>query len=298
MNLTNMELNNCLTLCSVLISSATMISLILKLSGYNGLLVWMNKTVPRMALWLRHVAICSVLFSELAFSIVILVFGSSRNSLPIAAALLLFLISLASWLLFRKSGGCPCLGTMPYAKEFSNLSVFTFVLCAVLLLYLTAPLLRDVTYYCVVLVAIVIASFSFGRALILSAFIGSSCNIEIVDELTVNEIEGITEDTTLLLFFLKVRCKACVTLIAYIQRISAVFSDEVKFVVVIDGFAIDETIKLGEAYVVPDSKNVLKARAKHLSSPTLVAMRGKVQKKYVGLQACSQGISDLIYSTL
>lgn len=298
MILTNIELTNSLTLCSVLISSVTMISLFLKLSGYKGLLTWLQKTTPRMAQWVRHVAICSLLLLELAFSIAILVFGSGRSSLPIAAALLLFLMSLAAWLLFRKSGGCPCFGTMPYAKKFNSMSVCAFVLCAVLLLYLTSSLLQDATFYCVVLVAMVVAAFSFGRAMILSVFIGSSCNIDIVDELVASEIVGVTEDTVLLLFFLKKRCPACVILIAYVQKISAVFYDKVKFILVIDGFSINETVKLAEAYVVPDSNNVLKARAKIFSSPTLVAMRGKVQKKYVGLNACSQGISDLIYSTL
>lgn len=300
MNLTDAELANSLTLSSVLICSMAVISLILKLSGYGGLLTWLQRFAPWMTLWIRHFTICSVLLLEFAFSIVIIAFGSSHSGLPLAAALLLFIASLATWPLFKNLGGCPCFGTMSYTMRISSLAVHTFVLCLVILLYIAAPLLKYATSYCVVSMAMVIIAFGFGRKLALSMFLGSPCSIEIVDKLVTDEIVGVAavEDAALLLIFLKKRCPACVTLMAYVHRLSAAFSDKVRFVLIIDGLSINETVRFAEAYVVPDIGNVLRTRAKISSAPTLVTVRGRVQKKYVGLNACSQGISDLIYSTL
>jgi hypothetical protein len=150
---------------------------------------------------------------------------------------------------------------------------------------------------CAVIASMVVCAFIFGRIIILNIFKGSACNIDLIDELEAGGVEGAAEGA-LLVFFLKKRCSSCIALLTCIKKISLVFSNDVKFVIIIDGFAIDETVKFGDSYVVPDAKGLIRSRAKISSVPTVIAVRGKDQIKYVGLNACSQGMLDLIYSTL
>jgi hypothetical protein len=288
------DFGNATELSISVIVAVIFISIELKAYDYKSVKGWLLKHVKWAPAKLLDGMFCVWLVSELCLASWILWAGFANRWLPVVLSTLLLIVSLLVTVVFKKSGGCPCFGTTSMVKEFNGFKICFSAFIFTIISSVFAPLMQAGTIFCLVLALLLSLVFLFGRHLAMEQSTGARSSYGLLKILASYNLGIATDNTVFFFFFLRKNCHGCIVLLKYVEKISMVFSENIKYVVVIDGFSADDVAKFGGAYVVPDKGDALKSEARVSSTPTLVAIHGNSQRKYVGLGACNAGLSNII----
>jgi hypothetical protein len=286
--------SNSAVLSAAVVASVVFISFGLKIYDYSDVTTWLQKRTNLASTKLVSRLFFIWMVVELCVALGVIIEGSVDESTSLISAIFLLITSISSLLMLDEAGGCPCFGSVSITSRFSNLKICGSAVFLVLALFIYAPLSQLRIVFCSILAMLLSGLFLLGRSFGMKHFSGVKCNHDLFSALAGYDINIHGDETTVLIFFLKKKCKSCMVLMRYVEKISCVFLDKIRFVLIIDGFDIDEVAKFGGAYVIPGKGGEMRSKADVNSFPALIAIHGDNQKKYVGLNACNTGISTAI----
>ena len=141
-----------------------------------------------------------------------------------------------------------------------------------------------------VMVFVLVCAFFIGMTTARKFFLGSKSDRPILPDKVLQDCVPLKAQTTYF-FVLKTGCPVCIKLLKLTEKLSAVLSDKINFIILLDGMGLDESRKLGDAYVLPDKCEEAELLMKKTKiSPSLFVYTDNECQKYTGLYGCGFGM--------